>query len=138
MRSIILRAAALTTALATLGACIPGYYEGGSRASIDQHVYVSYPHVPKTVSLVDTRTGETIWTVDVPVGQQLVVRFKNDVYEDDPNRPSVMKWELMDAGERHQKLTNSLRVPHWTSRRLDWTTRPAPELEPDMAAGEDA
>ncbi|MEM1423321.1 MAG: hypothetical protein AAGH64_04885, partial [Planctomycetota bacterium] len=63
---------ALTLTGLMLGAC---HLEGGPRWSADRYTYVSREWQPKTVSLIDTRTGETTWSVDVPVGQQLVVGF---------------------------------------------------------------
>jgi hypothetical protein len=106
---------------------VPGYYEGGSRASNDLHVYVSRPHSPKTVSLVNTVSGETLWSVDIPVGKQLVVRFVDDRL-DDPINSSMMKWDLMEETTDHKNLTNQMPVPGRNYRRLDLELRPAPEL----------
>jgi hypothetical protein len=120
--------AATALACAIAGACsVPGYYEGGSRASNDLHVYVSRPHSPKTVSLVNTVSGETLWSVDIPVGKQLVVRFVDDRL-DDPINSSMMKWDLMEETTDHKNLTNQMPVPGRNYRRLDLELRPAPEL----------
>jgi hypothetical protein len=46
--------------------------------SQDRHVYRSTQMQPKSVSLVSLVTQETLWTMDVPVGQQLLLDFSRD------------------------------------------------------------
>ncbi|MCH6551691.1 MAG: hypothetical protein IH804_06725 [Planctomycetes bacterium] len=62
IRQSALISAGLALTLASLGGCVIGDPEGGNRASTDKHVYVSYPYEPKTVSLIDTRNDEVLWT----------------------------------------------------------------------------
>lgn len=106
----------------------PYYDEGGSGASIDEFTYVSYPHQPKSVSVIDTRTEEVIFAMDIPVGQQLVVNF------DDPSKnrgnymSGTMRWALMKAGNAYGTLSNRIDVPPPHSRRIEWTLRPGPEV----------
>ena len=113
---------------------VPGYYEGGSRASNDLHTYVSREHSPKTVSLVNTTTGEVLWSVDIPVGKQLVVKFVDGKHKDDPGNPSEMRWALMDEQIYGPKLDNEMRVPGPNQRRLDLELRDAPEMAPEVVA----
>ena len=123
---------ALALSLAACGG--PGYAyrsfydEGGSGVSDDQFVYISRPGEPKTITLVDTRTGEPIWTMDVPVGNQLVINFEPDRNKDNPARPDMMRWELMEDRTLHGRLSNAMPVPSYHSRRLDMTLRAIPEI----------
>lgn len=125
--------ATLTLALTTLalGGC---HYEGGPRYSADRYTYVSRTWSPKTVSLVDTRTGETTWSVDVPVGEQLVVGFSKGT---GPNelRPDEIVWGLMPGGQRFGTRDNRQPCPPRHARRLDMTLRPAPEMAGDTLPG---
>lgn len=126
----------LTLALSCLlaGGCglayRPYYDEGGSGASIDEFVYVSRPHSPKTVSLLDTRTGETLWTTDVPVGKQLAVRFYKDEAPDNTYTPDMMRWGIFEAGTRWGRKANEMLVPPSYARRLQMDVRAEPEFAP--------
>ncbi|MBK7403604.1 MAG: hypothetical protein IPJ41_02950 [Phycisphaerales bacterium] len=125
---LIAASALLASACGPTSPFRPFYDEGGSGASIDEFTFVSEPHSPKSVSLVDTRTEEVIFAVDIPVGQQLVVNF------DDPSNTrgnymsGNMRWALMKAGNRYGKLSNRIDVPPANSRRLEMNLRPGPEV----------
>lgn len=121
-RPMMAGAAALLGAFLTAG-CVPGYHAGGSLASRDLFTYPSEPNWPQTVKLVDHRTGAVLWSVDIPVGQQLVVRFYED-QTDDPQFPAMMRWELMPLGKKFGQLDNAMPVPSRLSRRLDTYVRP--------------
>ena len=123
--------ASLTLAGLMLGAC---HLEGGPRYSADRYTYVSREWQPKTVTLIDTRTGETTWSVDVPVGQQLVVGFSQGT---GPNelRPDEIVWGLMPAGRRFGSRDNRQPCPPSSARRLDMVLRPAPEMPGDTLPG---
>lgn len=76
--------------------------------SQDRHVYRSTPLAPKSVSIVSVETGNTLWTKDVPVGQQLMLDFsrkgKGGEEYSSPNIPAdKFKWELWtnDANARY-------------------------------------
>ncbi len=117
-------AAAATGLLAlTLAGCVPGYYAGGSLASLDLYTYESTPDYPQTVTLVDTSTGEKIWSVDIPVGKQLVIRFAENKAKGDKSRPDVMRWEIMQRDTTSGVLDNSIPVPPAWQRRVDVTLR---------------
>ena len=114
-------------------ACWSGYTPGGYSASGTPSTYESTQHMPQTVTLVDTTTQETIWSMEVPVGQQLVVDFAEDHVKDNPARPALMKWRLMERGGSGS-LSNSIPAPAPAARRLDVsrtrTSTPAPAPAP--------
>ncbi|MEM1107806.1 MAG: hypothetical protein AAGH99_03860 [Planctomycetota bacterium] len=43
--------------------------------SQDRHVYRSTAIAPKSVSLVSVESGNTLWTKNIPVGEQLLLDF---------------------------------------------------------------
>lgn len=100
---------------------------GGSGWSIDRFVYQSHEWQPWTVTLVDTRTGESLWSVDVPVGRQLVVGFRKGVGPN-PYKPDMMYWGITEYGRGVARRDNQIPVPPAHARRLDPTLRPTPEL----------
>ncbi|MCB9838697.1 MAG: hypothetical protein H6813_05105 [Phycisphaeraceae bacterium] len=103
------------------------YSESGAFYSNDSHTYVSTTWRPWTVTLVDTRTGEAVWSADVPVGQQLNVRFRHG---GGPSAmlPDMMDWGLMDEGTWYGHRDNRLPVPGRDARLLRATLRAVPEL----------
>ncbi|HMN41443.1 MAG TPA: hypothetical protein PKE29_11405 [Phycisphaerales bacterium] len=120
----------LLAGAASLGGC---YTEGGPGMSLDQHVYVSRPWQPWTVTLRDTRTGQEFWSMDVPVGKRLAISFSTDTGTEDKYTPDKMNWALVDEEkDMGFRLTNSLPVPPANSRRLEPTLRTAPELPESM------
>lgn len=126
-RLLPLALAPALVAAATLAGC---YYEGGNFASLNQFTYVSTAWEPKTITLKDTRTGQDLWSVDIPVGKQLVIDFYRDT---DPHAfyPDTMRWGIMDDDVLTSRLDHEIRVPDRTSRRVDMELRPAPELPMD-------
>ena len=116
-----------------LGGC---YSEGGLGWSADQFVYVSHEYQPWSITVKDTRSGQDIWWIDVPVGQQLVIHF---IPGDKPQpgfTPGVMEWALMVPGTEFARLPNRIAVPDKNSRRVDAHLRPTPELPSNMRPGE--
>ena len=107
-----------------LGGC---YMEGGPRFSADRFTYESRPWSPKTVSVVDTRTEETVWSVDVPVGQQLVISFDRGRGPNE-NKPDLMAWAVMEAGRVSGRLVNQMAAPPADARRVEMELRPVPEF----------
>jgi len=107
---------------------ITGWSAGGNQASDDQYTYVSPAHTPQTISLIDTRTGEVIWSRDVPVKQQLSIKFYENENKKNPSRPDIMKYGLQAAGSRWGRLTDSITVPPPDARRIDVALRTGPEF----------
>ncbi|MCA9280921.1 MAG: hypothetical protein H6812_05830 [Phycisphaeraceae bacterium] len=102
--------------------------EGGIGYSADSYTYVSRTWEPKTISVIDTRTGETIWTLELPVGKQLNLKF---VTGTGPNEyyPDEIQWKVVDAGNGGiANATNRLPCPPRDARRLEWVRRPVPEM----------
>jgi len=109
---------------ASLAAC---HYPGGTRYSGGPSTYHSYATMPKTITLYDTRTGEAIWSVDIPVGRQLVLGFQEGT---GPNEfyPDELVWGTNELGRRSGRRENRQPCPPADSRRLEWEIREAPEL----------
>ncbi len=127
---IVATTAVATGALSTLSGCLrekrflpeSNWYLG----SRDIATYASTSWLPQTVNVIDTRTGETIWSIDVPVGQQVVVDF-NAGGGDNEYYPDTMRWALFEAGTGNGRLRNSIAVPPVDARLIEPTLRPAPE-----------
>lgn len=101
--------------------------EGGSYWSDDRYVFASRSWQPKTVTLIDTRTGESLWSVDVPVGKELHVGFSQGT---GPNeyKPDEVVWEMWEDGRRFGSKDNRMPCPGRDVRRLDMTLRSRPEM----------
>lgn len=120
--------AAFLSALLLGGGC--AYMPGGKMVSDDHFTYTSTPYEPKTLTLVDTRTGNIMWTHDVLVGEQVSVQFYPHRAEGDPDFPDVMRWQIANAESGYVILRNQMPVPDRWSRRLDMTLRDVPESYP--------
>lgn len=128
---ILLATLALSSVSGLLTGCSA---ESGTFWSDDRYTYVSRAWEPKTVTLIDTRTGESLWSVDVPVGQQVVVAFSQGT---GPNqyKPDEIVWEVMAAGRAGVARGNRMPCPPRDARRLDMTLRPTPEMPGTASAG---
>jgi hypothetical protein len=122
MLSLLLASAMLAGCHSPRGAILT--YSGGSAT------YQSTELMPKTVTIVDTRTEETVFTMDIPAGRQLTVQFFRDQGDDPVRTPDLMMYEVFDLGTRVGKLRNSLTVPNATCRRVDLDFREGPEAAP--------
>jgi hypothetical protein len=98
----------------------------------ERYIYESSPHLPKTVTLVDTTTGQSIWTYDVPVGKQVIVRFKGPQSTADARGVDEMSWVVTDIGTSagSSAATDTMNVPPAGARRLDIVLRNQPEAYP--------
>ena len=85
-------------------------YTGGS------YTYFSYETAPKTVRVLDLRTNEVVFSMDVPVGKQLTIEFQAGKGDDPVYSPDVMRYEVMEMGSTTGKLRNQMSVPSATSR----------------------
>lgn len=115
-----------TALLAFLGGCFtPGGglmpYTGGATT------YYSPQNRPKTITIVDTRTGEMIFSLAIPAGQQLTLDFLPDDGDDPVERPDLMRYQIWPIGTTTGRLTNAMSVPNAACRRIDVTFRPGPE-----------
>lgn len=109
-----------------------GYKEGGNGYSADSFTYVSRSWQPWTITLRDTRTGQEVWTMDLPVGRKLAMQFYADEGTKDGFTPDLMKWATAEENIENFTLTNSIPVPPASVRRLEPTLRPVPELPESM------
>lgn len=116
-------AAFAAIALLTLAGC-QYYHPAGSGYTDDTHTYYSTSHEPKTVSLVDTRTRQTLWTVEIPINTQLTVRFDRGLDETE-YLPDTMRWDLLKLGTTGGALSNRIKVPGHRDRVLKLEVRPA-------------
>ncbi len=128
-RSREVRAAAAAAATA----CVAGCYTPGPgmlSSSDSACTYYSTESQPTTVTLVDTRTEEPIFAVEIPPGRQLTVDFLEGKGNDPVNTPDLMRYEVFPLGTKFGKLHNAMTVPNRYSRRLDVSFRAAPEASP--------
>ncbi len=132
----MIKPTALTLAAAALLALTGCYSIGGFPASRDKFQYESHPLMPATVTIVDTRTGEAVWSMDVPVGQKLALRFYDDRDPDDatPTRTALMRWQVVDIGKGAGSLKNEVAVPIATARKINYELREGPEYATDTRA----
>jgi hypothetical protein len=90
--------------------------------------YQSTEEFPKTVTITDTRTGEHIFVMEIPVGKKLVVDFIEDSGDNPVLTPDLMTWEVYANDVSFGPLSNSLTVPNRWSRRLDVAMRGSSEF----------
>jgi hypothetical protein len=94
--------------------------------------YISTPTQPVTVTLIDTRTNESFYKMDIPAGQQLTFRFSDGTTTNDSAKakPVTMSWGMWAAGDQVGSLRNQMTAPPASCRRIDITYRTAPEDPP--------
>lgn len=73
--------------------------------------YFSTQMMQKTVTLIDKRTNEVFFSLDIPADKQLVIDFDAGDGDDPVNRPDMMYYEVMPMGKETGKLHNSMPVP---------------------------
>lgn len=118
--------------------CLAGCWtEGGRGYSNDSYTYISRTWEPKTISVIDTRTGQSVWTYEIPVGRQLNIEFFQGGSGDAMN-PDQLKWSDREAGTIFSMLDNTVAVPAADARRVDWKLRPTPEYAPGLAGSNPA
>ncbi|HIB01819.1 MAG TPA: hypothetical protein EYO31_08165 [Phycisphaerales bacterium] len=89
--------------------------------------YQSSEEFPKTVTLIDTRSGERLFVMEVPVGKKLVIDFVTDSGDNTVLTPDLMSWEVFSSNVAYGPLSNSMTVPNRWSRRIDVTMRDSSE-----------
>ena len=102
---------------------------GGNMTSDDSYTYISTPYEPLTVTLYDNRDNEPLWTVDVPVGSKVSLKFlKNKAKEGTTRRPDIMQWVIYDIKRRTARYDNTMAVPAAESRMMRVSLRQGPEF----------
>ena len=89
--------------------------------------YDSTEEFPKTITVIDTRSGERIFVLEIPVGKKLVVDFIEGAGDNTVLTPDLMSWEVFPSSVYYGPLSNSLTVPNRWARRLDVTIRDSSE-----------
>lgn len=124
------RTLAVSVALASslvLGACHRP--QGALMAATgSSQTYPSYETSPKSIHVLDLRTGEVIFAMDVPPGKQLSMDFVEGEGDDPVYTPDLMRYEVFDLGTMTGALANSMTVPGASSRRVDVFIRQGPEF----------
>ncbi|MCZ6834455.1 MAG: hypothetical protein O7G85_01645 [Planctomycetota bacterium] len=85
--------------------------------------YHSYETLPVTITIVDLRSNDEIFTMHVPPGKQLTFDFQIGEGDDPIYNPDLMRFEVFDMGTDSGKLRNTLSVPAADARRIDVTYR---------------
>jgi hypothetical protein len=107
-----------------LGGCYQwGYDPGGPQASRDLFTYESTPDLPQTITLKEVSTDETIWSLEIPVGKQVTIRFYDNTNPRNTARPDLMRWRIFDRGTQYGELDSSIPVPPSINRRVDVSLR---------------
>lgn len=130
MRPTAIASRTFLTGLVFLAGCTT-FKPGGSEWSDDAHTWYSTPQQPTTVSVMDTRTGQALWTYEVPVNRQLSIQFFKNVAPDNLNTPDEMRWDDLAIGTVFASLQNTLPVPNDQGRRIEWVVRARPEFPKD-------
>jgi hypothetical protein len=135
-RQIAARSLALAL-LATgvgLGGCATDFSPRSNGFSNDRFTYESTTMSPKSVALVDIRTEQTIWSIDVPVGQKLTMQFDSVIDGENPVYPDVMKWVVQPIRLNSWRGSQEILVPGPEARLIELSLRPTPEYPGDFAA----
>ena len=81
--------------------------------------YFATERMPKTITLVDTRNGEVVFAMEIPVGKQLTIDFDKGTGDDPVHRPDLMRYQVFPIGTTFGRLRSSMSVPNAWSRRID-------------------
>ena len=92
--------------------------------------YSSTEMMQKTVTMIDQRTNEVFFSIEIPPGKQLSIDFDKGEGDDPVNTPDLMYYEIMDAGTSCGKLHNSMTVPNATCRLIKVDLRRGVEYAP--------
>lgn len=128
MQPIVRSHASFSSALLLASLGIAAFSLGGC-SSAEVYTYTSDAHSPKSVAIIDTATGEKVWTCDIPVGQKLDMRFANRPPATEERGFDELSWVLSGVDSKSLGRRNVVQVPPVSRRRIDMTLRPAPELK---------
>jgi len=125
----IIRVSFAAVGLAVIVATAGCYRPQGQlmNASGAASTYWSTETAPKTVRLRDLRSDEIVFTMDIPVGKQLVLDFVEGKGDDEVYTPDLMRYEVMDLGNTTGKLKSAMSVPNFSSRRIEVDIRTGTE-----------
>lgn len=121
----------LACSLGLAGVLLAGCHSpGGAGYTGASQTYISSIWAPKTVTVLDTRTNEPVFQMEVPVGQQLSIQFIAEDGDDPVYTPDRMRYQLWEAGTRFGNLESSMTVPPANARRVVVDVRQGPEYPP--------
>lgn len=92
---------------------------GAMPASFGSSTYYSTETQPKTISMIDLRTEEVFFEIDIPPGKQLTFDFVSGRGDDPIYTPDLMRYQVFDLGTQTGRLRNAMSVPNAASRRID-------------------
>jgi hypothetical protein len=119
---------------ASVGLSAPGCYTVTPQlweSSVEVFTYESTPSKPITITIIDTRSEEPVFRMDIPVGRRLAMQFIDGGGDDPVIRPDRLEWSLLEAGSVTGSLDNKLNVPPSQARRIEYSLRTAPEYPPE-------
>lgn len=108
-----------------VGGC--GYRSGGQGWKGSSETWRSTEFLPATLTLVDTRSGEELWTQDIPVGYQMVTTFISGGGTDKVERPDRLEYQILLNGTPFGRLRSAIAVPPANCRRWELSYRDTPE-----------
>lgn len=79
----------------------------------------STEYMQKSVRMVDMRSGEVFFSIDIPPGKQLTYDFDRDEGDDAVYTPDIMRYEVKNIGDKSGKLGSAMTVPNAASRRVE-------------------
>ncbi len=111
---------------------------GGCNSGHESYQFPSSTHMPQTVTLSNTRTGERLWSQEVPAGSQLNLVFVRAPGVAEEQNYDEMRWSITPIGRSPGNALSTtptsrssmMRVPPPSERRLDVQVREGPEDRP--------
>lgn len=92
---------------------------GAFPRSTGSTTYYSTETMQKTITMVDVRSGDVFFQIDVPPGKQLTLDFQPGKGDDSVYTPDLMRYQIFDLGSQFGRLRNAMSVPNAASRRID-------------------
>lgn len=89
--------------LAPIGLGLVVSLAAGCSYSQDQDTFASPPQLPKTITIIDTIQNKPLWTMQIPVGDQLVIDYNGHHLSEmfvQPTTPATHgTWALYKIGD---------------------------------------
>ncbi len=94
---------------------------GGGLASYSggPQTIASTEKIQKSVRMIDMRSDEVFFAIDIPPGKQLTFDFDSGDGDDAVYTPDIMRYEVKDSKDNFGRLSNAMTVPNAASRRVD-------------------
>lgn len=118
---------AMTMCGCVLGIAAAGVLVSGCTTANERHSYISTARTAVAVTLVNTATGEKVWSCDVPSGQRLDIRFAQTGKRAEEAGKDEMSWTLSGQGVQAAGRRSTIMVPPPSQRRFDMTQEEIPD-----------